>query len=583
VDTLLFNGLTADLTTSTDVLKLSNTAALTVNSTDFTQRVALAVRSDFGAATLTSTTGSLLNLTDSAKATFQAAIAEVAGFFGLAKLNTNTDILRLAKTSILVANGADMSLPALEVNGFFAGAELSSTNGSLLYMTDTAKATFNGAPGSPSMAYVTDSSGAAPGALLQTASDVIKLAGKVTLTVNGTGPAILVEETGGGPGTATLMSGGGVLNASGGATATFAGSLVLVDPPPATAQIVPGATLIQASGGSTIAINGNGGASAAIAVTQGASQSDPVIKLLAGGSLLSNNASTVTTGGTLAALDGDIWTSGYLVAQTGGTTTIGNLASGDILDVMNSSNTASTVPVCALGPASCVGGLLTMNGGTFKATGSGVNLVDLATFNAALPLINAINKSNITIGSTPNANAGDAVVRLSDAATLSGNTFSATVLDPAKGTVYLDNSTMTVNGSLYNLLGSTNGMNVATVIGHLTALRGGSILTVNSPALIQLFGNSSFTLSGAFVAFGVGGGTLKITGDVNVACGACPFSVNSFYGFPIVLTNGANISQVTVNPGFVAKTGVGTVSIAPNAGYVRLDGINTSLTLNPHP
>ncbi len=283
------------LTTNLDVIHLQNSATLTVNSVDQTSRhAALEVFSNgiSGTATLSSTTGGVLILTDSSKATFQDALAKVAGA-DVASLTTSTDVIRLAKTSTLIVNGLNQNFPALFVIASNGAATVSFLNGVVLTMTDQAKATFAGAPGQPSLAYVTTSSATAP-ATLMTFTDVIGLTGKVALTVNGSGPALFVENTG--STNALLQTSGGLLTATGGAQATFAGTLATVDSHSGGGGSVinAGSTLIQASGGSTIAINGTG---PAILVNQGAS---PQSSSLAG--LLSNTGSTVTTGGTLASL-----------------------------------------------------------------------------------------------------------------------------------------------------------------------------------------------------------------------------------------------------------------------------------------
>jgi hypothetical protein len=537
---------TAILQTTGSVIQLAGlglgSPTLTVGK-DSTHSTALDVISSAGEAELVSSTGGVLTLTDASKATFQGGLAFVKAIGSTAGtsavLTADTDVIRLAKTSTLIVNNLDQTSPALVVTGDSTGvgALLNSANNGLLTMTDQAKATFNGAPGAPSLAYVTTNS-ATGGAALETVTDTIGLTGKVSLTVNGSGPALLVEYKGAGSFNAVLQTGGGLLTAAGGAQATFAGTLLTVDSSGGSGGSVidaPNTNLIQASGGSTIKINGTG---AAISVTQG---TNPQSLSLAG--VLNNTASTVTTGGTLIALQaqssakgGDLTVAGYLVTQNGGTTTIG----GDVFDQTNTDVTGSKV-----------GGLLnapTSTASTFSAASSGLYL-DTAVFTASLPLIMATN-STITIGQD--------VVTLTN-----GSTFNAT--NGLSAMIALNGSKLTVNHSVLNLSGN-------------------STATISGPALVQLAGASTFNLNGNFVLFTANSGnTLTISGS----CGVCTQAIipNGGHPIPVLLEGGATVSQVHVAAGFLPignlMSNTVTFTNPTHSGFLLLNGTTAVANLKP--
>ena len=135
--------------------------------------------------------------------------------------------------------------------------------------------------------------------------------------------------------------------------------------------------------------------------------------------------------------------------------------------------------------------------------------------------------------------------------------------------VKLDRSTMVVaNGAALSLAGGS----LARVTGDLFSLTNGSSLSVLNGALVSLSGGSMLNVNGSLIGFGGTGGNL-----VAVANNLCPCT--TIGGLPVSLTNGALASNVNI-AGAIKNSNLGSLTIAPNAAVIRVDGAGTKVTIN---
>ena len=115
----------------------------------------------------------------------------------------------------------------------------------------------------------------------------------------------------------------------------------------------------------------------------------------------------------------------------------------------------------------------------------------------------------------------------------------------------------------------------ATVLTRATAILGTLfMLGALSLALMSRSGGGGSVLSvnGALIGFtGVGGNT------VSVANGLCPCT--TIGGLPVSLTGGAVAANVSIQ-GAIKNGNLGTLSVAPNAAVIRVDGAATKVTIN---
>jgi hypothetical protein len=133
----------------------------------------------------------------------------------------------------------------------------------------------------------------------------------------------------------------------------------------------------------------------------------------------------------------------------------------------------------------------------------------------------------------------------------------------------LDRSALTVaRGAALSLAGGS----VLRVTGDLFSLTNGSSLNLLNGSLVSLTGGSILNVTGALIGFGgLGGNTVSVTN------GFCPCT--TIGGIPVSLTGGALASNVSI-AGAIKNSGLGTVSLSPNAALIRVDGAGTKVTIN---
>ena len=135
--------------------------------------------------------------------------------------------------------------------------------------------------------------------------------------------------------------------------------------------------------------------------------------------------------------------------------------------------------------------------------------------------------------------------------------------------VKLDRSAMTVASGAALSIG---GGSLVRVTGDVFSLANGSTLSVLRGPLVSLSGGSVLSVNGALIGFtGVGGNT------VSVANGLCPCT--TIGGLPVSLTGGAVAANVSIQ-GAIKNGNLGTLSVAPNAAVIRVDGAATKVTIN---
>ena len=135
--------------------------------------------------------------------------------------------------------------------------------------------------------------------------------------------------------------------------------------------------------------------------------------------------------------------------------------------------------------------------------------------------------------------------------------------------VKLDRSAMTVASGAALSIG---GGSLVRVTGDVFSLANGSTLSVLRGPLVSLGGGSVLSVNGALIGFtGVGGNT------VSVANGLCPCT--TIGGLPVSLTGGAVAANVSIQ-GAIKNGNLGTLSVAPNAAVIRVDGAATKVTIN---
>ncbi len=251
---------------------------------------------------------------------------------------------------------------------------------------------------------------------------------------------------------------------------------------------------------------------------------------------------SVVQGGSFRSLSTD-----SLTLLEGGHHTIGTQVS--IFDLSGVNTTVDATTGLTLGSDQVMRyfGALVEGSGAQVSTRKVIQL-DTALLEASAPLVWAHNGSNITTSQ--------------DAVDL---TFRARV-SSLGSIVRLDASTLTVaNGSAINVAAS-----VLRINGDLFTLLNGSILNVLNGALLSASGGSSVFVSGALIAFGGSGGNM-----VSVANSFCPCT--SIGGIPVGLAGGATASQVSIGPGAIKNSALG--SVTSNAALIRVLGPTTRVTI----
>lgn len=192
----------------------------------------------------------------------------------------------------------------------------------------------------------------------------------------------------------------------------------------------------------------------------------------------------------------------------------------------------------------------------------------LETSNAAVTTQQAVRVDTALLEATA------PLLALRDGSTLTTRADAVALSYQAKVTslgsmVKLDRSAMVVaNGAALSLAGGS----LARVTGDLFSLTNGSSLSVLNGALVSLSGGSMLNVNGSLIGFGGTGGNL-----VSVANNLCPCT--TIGGLPVSLTNGALPSNVNI-AGAIKNSNLGSLTIAPNAAVIRVDGAGTKVTIN---
>ncbi len=131
----------------------------------------------------------------------------------------------------------------------------------------------------------------------------------------------------------------------------------------------------------------------------------------------------------------------------------------------------------------------------------------------------------------------------------------------------LDNSTLTLTTGHLLALNQSQ----FSVMGDFISLNNGSSLNLQSANgfLVSATGNSTLTITGAFINFGgTGGNTITLA---NTSFTETISGINFFF------TGGATNAQVTVNGTPIQNSGLGTIT--PGAGYIQVDGTQATVTI----
>ncbi len=255
---------------------------------------------------------------------------------------------------------------------------------------------------------------------------------------------------------------------------------------------------------------------------------------------------TLMQGGSLVSTTTD-----PLVQLVGGTHSFGSIGL-PIFDLKGVNTTTDADTGLTVGtdrPLQTSGPLLAASGATVNA--QQVVRIDSALLEATAPLLALMH------GTTFNT--------ANDAIQLSYQAKVTSLGSLAK----LDASTLTVaRGAALNVAGGS----VLNVVGDaFTLLNGSSLRLLNGP-LVSLGSGSVLSINGALLAFGgTGGNTVSISNSL------CPCT--TIGGLPVSLTGGALASNVSITNA-VRNANLGSVSIAPNAAALRVDGATTRVTIN---
>ncbi len=138
-----------------------------------------------------------------------------------------------------------------------------------------------------------------------------------------------------------------------------------------------------------------------------------------------------------------------------------------------------------------------------------------------------------------------------------------------------------LKGSLVNVSNS-----FMSIVGNLFSLINGSTLNINSGALVTVSNAGVFRLTGGSLgAFGVGGGANVLNIAATPGGGTITPIPTLGGNLPVMLLGGAQLSQVTVTPGFAAfangTVGSNSVNIAPGAAAIVVNGAAAKVKLGP--
>jgi hypothetical protein len=239
-----------------------------------------------------------------------------------------------------------------------------------------------------------------------------------------------------------------------------------------------------------------------------------------------------------------------LVLLQGGTHRVGSIGLPvfDIVGVNTATETSTGLTLGTDRPLQIAGPLLQTSGATLNAYQA--VRIDTALLEASAPLLSVLNGSHFT--STTDA------VQLS---------YQAKVTSLGS-LMKLDRSTLTIaNGAALNVAGGS----LLRVTGDLFSLTNGSMLQVLSGPLVSLSRGSILSVNGSLIGFGGTGGNV-----VSVTNSLCPCA--TIGGIPVSLTGGALASNVSIT-GAIKNSNLGSLSLAPNAAVIRVDGAATKVTI----
>lgn len=115
-------------------------------------------------------------------------------------------------------------------------------------------------------------------------------------------------------------------------------------------------------------------------------------------------------------------------------------------------------------------------------------------------------------------------------------------------------------------------------------MSGGGTLNILNGSLVRADNGGVFRLTGgSLIRFGSGTNTVNITGS-SPLCTGCVVTttIPNLTGVPVLLTNGATTSNVSVAPGFAAYAGTGAVNVSgPSGAVLRIDGSTSKIVLAP--
>jgi hypothetical protein len=132
----------------------------------------------------------------------------------------------------------------------------------------------------------------------------------------------------------------------------------------------------------------------------------------------------------------------------------------------------------------------------------------------------------------------------------------------------VDGKTVNVNGNLFDVINSTK-----TVNGNLVSIINGGTLNINNAVLLNVVGTGMVSVSGPLAFFGgTGTNTLRINNDVCVSF--CP----QVGGIQVLLLNNANLSQITIKPGYKPFVG-GTPTVNVTDAMLLLNGQSAQVKL----
>ncbi|MBI4607931.1 MAG: FecR domain-containing protein [Candidatus Rokubacteria bacterium] len=288
-------------------------------------------------------------------------------------------------------------------------------------------------------------------------------------------------------------------------------------------------------------------------------------KLNLKGSLLSANSSTLTLPGGLVAIDDDgqlvvTGSTDPLVSITGGTHSIASTSGEAMFDLQGSATAVDAETGLTLGtdkPLQHGGALLEISGAT--VSGQKGLRIDTALLEATAPLLNLKAGSNLTTST--------------DAIDLSLKA-KVTSLGPV---IKLDASTLNVaSGALINLAGGS----FLKVTGDLFQLSNGSIINVNGLSngfLIAASGGSILNVSGALVVFnGTGGNSIVMKNNL---LPTTTLNVGAF-SFPILLVNGAQSTQVSINGTPIKGSTLGSITFPNGGSLIKVDGPTAKVVIS---